>query len=70
MKFVSSARFKINYVHNSICFLEKVERALILLPFNKTISAIVEFGQNNRNLVFGDSQLLIVVLIERVVLID
>ena len=70
MEFVSATRFKINDIHDTISFLQKVQSTLILFSLDESISAVVQLSQDNRDLVFRDAKLLVIVLIESVVFIQ
>ena len=70
VEFVSAARFKIDHVHNSIGLLQQVKSPLVLLPLDEAVGAIIQLRQHDRDFVFGDTELLIVVFVECVVLID
>ena len=41
MELVSSARFKIDYVHDTVSFLKQVQSPLVLLSFDESVSAVV-----------------------------
>jgi len=67
MKLVSTTRFEVYYVHNSVGLLKQVQRPFILLSFYETISTVVKFCHYYWNFVFRYTQLLVVVLVESVV---
>ena len=68
MELVSATRFEVDYVHDTVSLLKQVQRPLVLLSLYEAISAVVKFCHYYWNLVFGDAQLLVVVLVEGVVL--
>jgi len=70
MEFISAARFKINDIHDTVGFLKKVKRTLVLFSLDESISAVIKLGQDDRDLVFRDSQLLVVMLVKRIVFIE
>ena len=46
VELVPPALFKVNHIHDSIGFLEKVQSPLVLLPLDKAIGAIVELSHH------------------------
>lgn len=69
MVFVSSARVEINHVHNAVGFLKQVKGALILLSLDELVGRVIEFGHYNRNFVFTDSELFVIVTVESIILV-
>ena len=70
MELISSTRFEINDIHDTVGLLEQVECPLILFSLDKTVSAVVQLSQHDWDLVLADTQLFIVVLIEGIVLVE
>jgi hypothetical protein len=66
---VSDAFGEINHVHNSICFLQQVEPLIVLFLFDESDGAVVQLLEHNWDLVLGDLELLVIVLVEGLVLI-
>lgn len=69
MVLVTTASVKINYVHDSVRLLKKVERALVLLPLNELVGRVVQLRHDDGDLVFGHAQLFVVMSIEGVVIV-
>jgi len=70
VELVSTARFKIDHIHDTIRLLQQVERSFVLLALNKPIRTVVEFGEDDWDLILGDPELLIVMLVEGVILVQ
>ena len=70
VKLVAPAGFEIDHVHDTIRLLQEIQSTLVLLSLDEAVCAVVELGQHDRDLVFGDAKLLIIVLIEGVVLVN
>lgn len=68
--FVSSACFEVDYVHDSVCLLEQVESALVLLSLNEPVGTVVELGHHNRNLILRDAEFFVVMLVECVIFLQ
>lgn len=69
MVLITSAQVEVDYVRYSIRFLQKIQRPLVLFPFDKLVGRVIQFSHYDWNLVLADPQLLIIVLIESVGLI-
>ena len=69
VEFVATARVKVNHVHNAVGLLKQVQSALVLLPLNESIGAVVELGHHDRDFVFAHPQLFIIVFVESIVFV-
>lgn len=70
MELVPAARFKIDHIHDSIRLLQQVECSFVLFALDKAISTVIELSEDDWDLILGDPQLLIVVLVKSIVLIQ
>ena len=70
VKLVAPAGFEIDHVHDTIRLLQEIQSTLVLLSLDEAVCAVVQLGQYDRDLVFGDAKLFIIVLIEGVVLVN
>ena len=62
---VPSARPEINCIHDTIGFLQKVERPFKLLFFNEGNGALIELCQHNGYLVLGHSEFFVIMFVEK-----
>ncbi len=68
--FVSPAYIEVDYIHYSVSLLQQVQCLIVLFTFYKLNGIIVELSQDYWDLILGNSQLLIVMFIESVVLVE
>ena len=64
---VSSAHVEVDHVHDTVGLLEEVEGSLVLLSLDELVGAVIEFSQNDRDLVFTHAEFLVIMSIKRVV---
>jgi len=70
VELVSFADVEVYYIHDPISFLEEVQGFIVLFLFDEGDGVVVELCEDDGDLVLGDPQFLVVVLVEGVVLIE
>ena len=65
MVHISTAALKIYGIHDPVSLLQEVEGALKLVLLYESVGALVQLCQNDWNFIFRDSELLVVVFVEK-----
>lgn len=70
IEFISTAQVEIDNIHDPVSFLEQVQSLFPLLSLDKLDSWIVQLAKDDRNFIFRDAKLLVIVLVEGVVFVE
>lgn len=70
VELVPPTEVEIDYIHDAIGLLQEVQGFLPLLTLDKLNSRVVKFTEDDRDLILGDAEFLIVMLVESVILVE
>ena len=70
VEFISSAQGEIDYIHDPVGLLKKIQSLFPLFSLDKLYRWVIKFTQDYGYFIFGDPELLIVMLVECVVLTE